>query len=58
MTIYTSHRLSNTFLADRIVVLENGRVVEDGTKEELLKNKKRFAELYKYQSDKFSLSED
>ena len=53
MTIFTSHRLSNTFLADRIVVLENGRVIEDGTQQELLKNKHRFAELYKYQSDKF-----
>jgi len=53
MTIFTSHRLSNTFLADRIVVLEDGSVVEDGTKDELLLNKQRFAELYKYQSDKF-----
>ena len=53
MTIFTSHRLSNTFLADRIIVLEKGRVIEDGTKAELLKNEMRFAELYKYQSDKF-----
>jgi len=54
MTIFTSHRLSNTFLADRIIVLENGKVAEDGTQEQLLKNKRRFAELYKYQSDKFT----
>jgi len=53
LTIFTSHRLSNTFLADRIIVLESGRVIEDGTQKELLKNKHRYAELYKYQSDKF-----
>jgi len=54
LTIFTSHRLSNTFLADRIIVLENGKVVEDGTKKQLLMNKQRFAEMYKYQSDKFT----
>lgn len=58
LTIFTSHRLSNTFLADRIIVLESGRVIEDGTQEELLKNKHRYAELYKYQSDKFVQSDD
>ena len=58
MTIFTSHRLSNTFLADRIIVLENGKVAEDGTQEQLLKNKQRFAELYKYQSDKFTVTSD
>ena len=31
MTIFTSHRLSNVALADRIIVLESGRVIEDGT---------------------------
>jgi len=55
MTIFTSHRLSNTFLADRIVVLENGSVVEDGTQSELLKNKQRFAELFNYQADRYAV---
>lgn len=53
MTIFTSHRLSNTFLADRIIVLEKGRVIEDGTQSELIKNKQRFAEMFKYQADRF-----
>lgn len=52
MTIFTSHRLTNTYLADRIIVLEKGKVIEDGTQAELLRNKHRFAELYKYQADK------
>ena len=34
--------------------MENGKVTEDGTQEQLLRNKQRFAELYKYQSEKFT----
>jgi len=53
MTIFTSHRLSNVALADRILVLEKGRLVEDGTQAELLKNKHRYAELFQYQQEKY-----
>jgi len=55
MTIFTSHRLSNVALADRILVLEKGLLVEDGTQAELLKNKHRYAELYQYQHEKYVL---
>lgn len=58
MTIFTSHRLSNVFLADRIIVLEKGRIVEDGTQEELLKNKQRYAELFRYQQEKYMVGEE
>ena len=58
LTIFTSHRLSNIYLADRILVLENGKVVEDGTQEQLIKNKKRFAELFQYQQEKFETRKD
>lgn len=53
MTIFTSHRLSNVFLADRIIVLERGMIVEDGSQEELLRNKQRYAELFRYQQEKY-----
>jgi len=53
MTIFTSHRLTNVALADRILVLEKGCIVEDGTQEQLLQNKQRYAELFKYQQDKY-----
>ena len=56
MTIFTSHRLSNVNLASRIVVLENGRIVEDGTQEELLRNKQRYAELFSYQKEKYAVN--
>jgi len=57
MTIFTSHRLSNVFLADRIIVLERGKIVEDGTQEELLRNKQRYAELFRYQQEKYKVGE-
>lgn len=53
MVLFTSHRLTNVFLADKILVLEDGVIIENGTKNQLLKDKRRFAELYKYQADKF-----
>lgn len=58
MTIFTSHRLSNVFLADRIIVMEKGKIVEDGTQEELLKNKQRYAELFRYQQEKYMTREE
>ena len=52
-TIFTSHRLSNVSLADRIIVLDKGRVVEEGTQEELMRNNERYAELFNYQKEKY-----
>jgi ABC-type multidrug transport system fused ATPase/permease subunit len=53
LTIFTSHRLSNVYLADRVIVLEDGRVVEDGTQVELLLNNQRYAELFRYQQERY-----
>ncbi len=49
-SIYISHRLSSTRFCDRIVLLENGRFVEEGTHEELLQGNTRYAELFHMQS--------
>ena len=49
-TILIAHRLSTTSIADRIVVLEDGRLVEEGTQAELFALGGRFAELWEMQS--------
>ena len=48
--ITIAHRLSTVLNADRIVVLENGAVVESGSHEELLKHKGRYLDLWTLQS--------
>jgi len=47
--IIIAHRLSTTFLADRVIVLDKGRIVEEGTHEELLRKKGLYAKLYELQ---------
>lgn len=44
-TIVVSHRLSAIKTADRIVYIEKGKVVEEGTHEELIKLNGRFFEM-------------
>lgn len=49
-SIYISHRLSSTRFCDRIVLLENGSFVEEGTHEALMQGDTRYAELFHMQS--------
>ena len=49
-----SHRLSIGLLADKILYLENGRLVEQGSHDELMKQGGRYAEMFKLQAEKYT----
>lgn len=48
-SVVIAHRLSTIVNADRIIVMNQGRIVEEGKHEELLKRNGRYAELYHMQ---------
>ena len=50
---YISHRLSTTRDADRILMLENGRIVEEGDHDSLLKLGGKYAEMWKVQAGRY-----
>jgi ATP-binding cassette subfamily B protein len=57
-TILISHRFATVRHADRIVVLDEGRVVEDGTHEELMDRRGRYRALFDSQAKAFSEPSD
>lgn len=49
-TIFISHRLASTRFCNRIILIDHGRIIEEGTHEELLKKKGQYYELFKTQA--------
>ena len=47
--IFIAHRLSTIQKCDRIIMLENGKIAEDGTYDELMRSNGKFAELVERQ---------
>ncbi|MCR5085830.1 MAG: ABC transporter ATP-binding protein/permease [Lachnospiraceae bacterium] len=50
---YISHRLSTTRDADRILMLEQGQIVEEGTHESLLRRNGRYAQMWRVQAGRY-----
>ena len=51
--IFISHRLSTTVNADRIYVMEKGRIIESGSHEELMKLNGTYAYMFNLQAEKY-----
>ncbi len=53
-SIFVSHRLSSATTADKIVVLEQGKVLEQGTHAELMQRDGRYKELFSTQAKRYT----
>ena len=50
MAVIISHRFSTVRMADRLVVLDEGRVVEEGSHDELIERGGLYSELFSLQA--------
>ncbi len=46
-SLVIAHRLGTVINADRIIVISNGEIVEEGTHQDLIKANKYYTKLYK-----------
>lgn len=51
--LFISHRLSTAALADRIYLFENGRIVEQGNHETLMRRNGRYADMFRKQAENY-----
>ncbi|MDE5598881.1 MAG: ABC transporter ATP-binding protein/permease, partial [Lachnospiraceae bacterium] len=51
--IFISHRLSTTRLADRIILMEDGKIVEQGTHDSLLRAQGKYAKMWNVQAGQY-----
>ena len=52
--LFISHRLASTKFCDKILFLENGKIIETGTHDELLAKKGKYAEVFEVQSQYYT----
>jgi ATP-binding cassette subfamily B protein len=53
MALFISHRFSTVRSADRILVLENGKIAEEGTHDQLARMGGRYAEMFEMQASSY-----
>ena len=51
--LFRSHRLSTTKLVDRILVFDDGRIIEEGNHMELMEKEGLYSKLYHAQSNMY-----
>lgn len=51
--IFISHRLSTTRMADKIYMMENGQIIEEGSHEQLMQLNGKYAEMFNLQAEKY-----
>lgn len=49
-SVFISHRLASTRFCDRIILLEQGQIIEEGTHEELLRKGGEYAKMFAVQA--------
>lgn len=54
LSIFVSHKLSSAVSADRIIVIDGGRIAESGSHEELMKKKGRYYDLFSVQAHRYT----
>ncbi len=56
--LIVAHRLATVKNCDRIILLENGEIMEQGTHEELLEKEGRYYQLWEMQQGNFLIREE
>lgn len=54
--VFISHRLASTHFSDRILLLEGGQILEEGTHQELMDRGQKYAEMFRVQSSYYARS--
>ena len=57
-SIFISHRLASTRFCDRILLLEDGTIIEQGTHDELIRLNGRYAQLFEIQGKYYRVNKD
>ncbi len=53
MALLITHRFSTVRMADRIIVLDGGKIIEEGSHDELMKLNSDYAQMYNLQADRY-----